>query len=292
MTKKEFSRLADGQVVLLDGAMGSNMTKLGMPRNTCAEVWILEHQELAAGLQKQYLEAGSRILYAPTFSANRLSLKKYGKEQEVERLNTGLVQMTRRAVGDHALVAGDLTTTGELLEPFGDLTEEELYDVYCQQIRALAAAGADLLVAETMLSVQETEVALKAALDTCELPVICTLTVQENGRALFGGTAAEAVETLQAQGASAVGVNCSVGPEQLKDVVRAMKEKARIPIVVKPNAGMPEMDEHGQPVYRMTPERFAVSMKELIGLGANLVGGCCGTAPEYIRSLAEAAGLT
>ena len=100
------------------------------------------------------------------------------------------------------------------------------------------------------------------------------------------------METLQAQGASAVGVNCSVGPEQLKDVVRAMKEKARIPIVVKPNAGMPEMDEHGQPVYRMTPERFAVSMKELIGLGANLVGGCCGTAPEYIRSLAEAAGLT
>ena len=290
MNREEFVSLTDHKVILLDGAMGSNMTKMGMPRHTCAEAWILEHEEPAAALQRQYVEAGSQILYAPTFSANRISLKKHGKEQEVKRLNTGLVQLTRKAAGGKALVAGDLTTTGELLEPFGDLTEEELYEVYCEQIRALADAGADLLVAETMLSVQETGVALKAALDVCGLPVICTLTVQENGRALFGGTASEAVETLQAQGASAVGVNCSVGPEQLKDVVRGMKEKAQIPIVVKPNAGMPETDEKGQAVYRMSPEKFAEHMKELIELGAGLVGGCCGTTPEYIEKLAEIVG--
>jgi 5-methyltetrahydrofolate--homocysteine methyltransferase len=291
MDRKEFARMADSGIILLDGAMGSNMTKAGMPRNICVEAWILEHEETAVSLQRQYVEAGSRILYAPTFAANRICLKKFGKEQEVKRLNTGLVQLTRKAAGNRALVAGDLTTTGQLLEPLGDLTEEELYEVYCEQIRALDEAGADLLVAETMLSLPETEVALKAARDTCGLPVICTLTVQENGRALFGGTAAEAVETLQEQGASAVGVNCSVGPDQLKGVVRSMKEKARIPLVVKPNAGIPETDAHGEAVYRMTPEEFAGHMKTLIDLGAGLVGGCCGTTPEYIRRLAEAAGL-
>ena len=154
MKREEFARLTESGVVLLDGAMGTNMTKLGMPRNVCVEAWILEHGDLAAGLQRQYVEAGSQILYAPTFSANRISLKKYGKETEVERLNTGLVRLTKESAGDRALVAGDLTTSGELLEPFGDLTEEELYEAYCEQIRALAAAGADLLTVETMLSVQ------------------------------------------------------------------------------------------------------------------------------------------
>ena len=290
MNKKEFANLTEGKILFLDGAVGSNMGKRGMPRNICTEAWLLEHEDLIAGLQKEYLEAGSQILYAPTFAANRISLKKHGREKEVDRLNAGLVAMTKKVAGSKAFVAGDLTTTGELLEPLGELTEEELYDVYCEQIRALASAGADLLVAETMLSVAETSIALKAAADVCDLPMICTLTVQEDGRALFGGSAVEAVETLQAQGAGAVGVNCSVGPDQLKQVVADMKKAARVPIVAKPNAGLPVINGQGEAVYQMKPEEFAEHMKTLVEQGAGLVGGCCGTTPEYIRRMTELIG--
>ena len=285
MNRKEFLNLTEGNILFLDGAVGTNMVQKGMPRNECGEAWLLEHADLLTDLQKQYQEAGSQIIYAPTFAANRIGLKKYGREKEVERLNKGLVEITKKAVGSRAFVAGDLTTTGELLEPFGELGEEELYEAYCEQIRYLAEAGADLLVAETMLSLQETKVALKAALDTCKLPMICTLTVQEDGRALFGGTAAEAVEQLQEQGASAVGVNCSVGPDQLKTVVSAMKQYAKVPLVVKPNAGLPVTNAKGEAVYQMSAEAFAEHMEELVKRGAGLIGGCCGTTPAYIASL-------
>lgn len=287
MNRKAFTELTEGKPVILDGATGSNLAKQGMPRDACPEAWILEHPELLCELQRQYADAGSQIIYAPTFGANRISLAKHGLERDVERLNAGLVELTRKAVGDRVLVAGDFTTTGELLEPLGELEEEELYDAYCEQLRVLVSAGVDLLVAETMLSVQETQVALRAALDVCELPVLCTLTVSEDGRALFGGTAAEAVETLQKQGASAVGVNCSVGPDQLTPVVAAMKEAAKVPVIVKPNAGLPEISASGEAVYRMMPETFVTHMERLVEAGAGMIGGCCGTTPEFIRQLTK-----
>ena len=287
MKREEFQVFAAGRILLLDGATGSNLMKKGMPRNICTEAWILEHEDLLAELQGQYREAGSDIIYAPTFAANRISLRKHGMEQEVERLNRGLVEASRRAVGDGVLVAGDMTTTGELLEPLGELTEEELLEAYKEQAAVLEAAGADLLVAETMLSVAETEVALKAALEATDLPVFCTLTVQEDGRALFGGTAEEGVRLLQEQGASAVGINCSLGPDQLLPVVESMKRAARIPLIVKPNAGIPETDSQGNSVYSMTPEAFASHMEKLVEAGAEIIGGCCGTTPEHIRLLRE-----
>ncbi len=285
MKREEFRTMAEGRILFLDGAVGSNLMKLGMPRNICTEAWILDHEDLMAGLQKQYLEAGSQILYAPTFAANRISLKKHGKEQEVERLNRELVKASRRAAEGRALIAGDMTTTGELLEPLGDLTEEELLEVYKEQASILAEAGADLLVAETMLSVPETAIALKAALEVTDLPVFCTLTVQADGRALFGGTAAEGVEELQALGASAVGINCSVGPDQLLPVVESMKRVSQVPLIVKPNAGIPETDSQGNSIYTMTPEKFVKYMKQLTEAGADIIGGCCGTTPEHIRLL-------
>ncbi|MDO4491918.1 MAG: homocysteine S-methyltransferase family protein [Lachnospiraceae bacterium] len=287
MTKTEFQELVKKGTVLLDGATGSCLKEKGMPSNVCVEDWICSNPELLTELQKEYKEAGSQIVYAPTFSANCISLKKHGLEQEVERLNSSLVEISRRAVGSDVLVAGDLTTTGELLEPLGDMEEEELFEVYCQQIRALAEAGADLLVAETMLCVAETEVAVKAAAAVCDLPIMCTLTVSENGRALFGGTAVEAVETLQELGAAAVGVNCSVGPEQLKTIVADMKAVAKVPVIAKPNAGLPKTKGDGTVYYDMEPELFASSVGELITCGADLVGGCCGTSPAYIAALAK-----
>lgn len=278
-------------VVLLDGATGSNLMKAGLPRGVSAEQWVTEHPDVLQELQRAYVEAGSKIVYAPTFAANRISLANFGLESQVEQLNTRLVKISREAVEGRAFVAGDLTTTGQLMEPKGDMTYEKLYHAYQEQVRALADAGADLLVAETMLSVEETIVALDAAQSVCQLPVMCTLSLEADGTAMYGGSAVEAVVTLQEMGAAAVGLNCSVGPDQLESVVRNMKEAATVPVIAKPNAGMPSINEKGEAVYSMNEDDFARYTKILVEAGAGIVGGCCGTTPDYIRKLAQILGL-
>ncbi len=287
MTREEFRSLTEGQIVLLDGATGTNMMKAGMPRHACAEAWILEHPEAIQSLQAAYAEAGSNIVYAPTFSANRISLAKHHLEQDVERLNAGLVRLSREAVGSDVLVAGDMTTTGEMLDPLGDLTEEELFEAYREQALFLDRAGVDLFIAETLMCVQEAETALQAVRSVCDKPFMCTLTVQENGRAWFGGSAAELAEKLSAEGADAVGVNCSGGPEQMLPVIVEMVASASVPVIAKPNAGLPVTDGSGNSVYTMGAEEFAGHMKRIAEAGARIIGGCCGTTPEYIRKCRE-----
>ena len=183
------------------------------------------------------------------------------------------------------------TTVESRLEQFASSrTYTELFDAYAEQITALANAGVDLLVAETMLSVDETCVVLDAAASVCDLPVMCSLTLEADGSALFGGNAVEAVETLQEMGAAAVGLNCSVGPDQLEAVVRSMAKVARVPVIAKPNAGLPVITPEGEAVYSMNAQDFARHMKVLVDAGAGVIGGCCGTTPEYIRLLAEMLG--
>ncbi len=288
MTRQEFNQLAESGVILLDGATGSNLRRAGMPVGVCAEQWVIDHPQVLQDLQRAYVEAGSQIVYAPTFSANRISLRHFGLEDQAAAMNARLAAISKAAVGSRALVAGDLTTVGRPMEPMGDLSYQELFDAYCEQIRALVGAGVDLLVAETLLNADEAVVALDAAQSVCNLPIMCSLTVEADGTAPFGGTAAEAVATLQEMGAAAVGINCSVGPDQLEAVVRSMEEAARIPIIAKPNAGMPVINSRGEAVYDMSCQAFSRHMRRLVELGAHIVGGCCGTTPEYIRHLAAA----
>lgn len=290
MTKQEFKELAERKIILLDGATGSNLRRAGMPAGVCTEQWALEHPEIIMELQRAYVEAGSDIIYAPTFSANRLSLAMHGLQDQVTEMNTKLVALAKQAADGRAYVAGDMSTTGKLLEPRGELTYHELYDAYREQIQVLVDCGVDLIGGETLLDVEEAVVLLDAAQSVCDLPVMCSLTVEADGSALFGGSAVEAVETLQELGASAVGLNCSVGPDQLEAVVASMKAVAKIPVIAKPNAGLPVMDEQGQAHYNMGPEAFVKAMQVLIERGAGVVGGCCGTTPEYIRLLAQAIG--
>lgn len=285
MTKQEFQQLVKNGPVILDGATGSNLMKAGMPRGVCTEKWVCENPEPLTQLQKAYKKAGSQIVYASTFSANRISLENYGLENQVKELNTALMGISRNAAGKDVLVAGDLTTTGKQ-----EISYEELLEAYKEQILALVEAGADLLVAETMMGINECMAALDAAASVCELPVMCTLTVESDGSLFFGGNIYEAVEMLAEMGADAVGINCSTGPDQLLSVVENMREKVSIPLIVKPNAGMPVIDEKGNPVYSMGPEEFAVHMKRLVEAGADIVGGCCGTAPEYIQQLCSILG--
>lgn len=280
MTKKEFQNLAKQRPIILDGATGSNLMKAGMPRGVCTEQWICENPKPLQELQRVYEKAGSQVVYAPTFSANRISLKNYGLENQVAELNKALIEISRTAVGSQVLVAGDLTTAGKQEIPY-----EELLEAYREQIVVQTQEGVDLLVAETMLGVTECMAVLDAAASVCSLPVMCTLTVESDGSLFFGGNIYEAVETLEEMGADAVGINCSTGPDQLLSVVENMRKRVSIPLIVKPNAGMPIINEQGQPVYSMGAKEFADCMKRLVQAGADIIGGCCGTTPEYIEKL-------
>lgn len=285
MNREEFAALCSTRPLLLDGATGSNLMKRGMPRGVCTELWIDAHPEILLDLQREYVAAGSDIIYAPTFSANRHTLEREGLGDQVGELNRRLVALSRQAAGGKALVAGDMTTTGVPLEPNGPMEYNRLHEIYREQAAALAEGGADLIVIETMLGIDETAVALEAVREVCDLPVLCSLTVQSDGSAYFGGNCVDAVEELQELGASAAGVNCSCGPEQLVSLVRNMKAVAKIPLLVKPNAGMPAISDDGEAVYPMTAAEFASHMRVLLEAGANLIGGCCGTTPEFIAEM-------
>ena len=282
MTREEFKELSSREIVLLDGATGSNLMKAGMHRGICTEKWICENPKPLTELQKAYQQAGSQIVYAPTFSANKISLANHGLEEQVYRLNKQLVQISRSAVGTDCMVAGDLTTTGKQ-----DAEYEALLEAYKEQISAQLEAGVDLLVAETMLGVTEPMAVLDAARELCDLPVMCTLTVESDGSLFFGGNIYDAAELLEEMGADAVGINCSTGPDQLLSVVENIGKRISIPLIVKPNAGNPVIDATGNPVYSMGAEEFACHIKRLIDAGANIVGGCCGTTPAYIAQLTK-----
>ncbi len=288
MNKQEFQALIKDHPVFLDGATGSNLQRRGMPTGVCPEQWILEHREIMIALQREFVEAGSQIVYAPTFTANRIKLKEYGLEGCIAQMNRDLVALSQEAVGGRAYIAGDLTMTGEQLSPMGTLDFEELVDVYKEQIRYLAEAGADLLVVETMMSLQETRAAVIAAKEVCDLAVMATLTFEADGRTLFGTDAATAAIVLENLGVAAVGTNCSTGPDRMVETVRRMAEVTSIPIIAKPNAGLPSLDAEGNTVYDMEAGEFGRHMRDLVLAGASVVGGCCGTTPDYIRALREA----
>ncbi len=295
MTKNEFSDLINSKIVLLDGATGSNMQKSGMPTGVCPEQWILDHGNVLIDLQKGYIEAGSDILYAPTFTSNRIKLKEYGLAEETKRINRELVKLSKQAVREYGVrkdrhkvyIAGDLTMTGEQLYPIGTLEFEELVEVYKEQVSYLLMEDVDLFVIETMMSLQECRAGVLAIKETCDLPVMVTLTFNDNMRTLYGTDPATAVVVLQNMGVDAVGVNCSTGPEKMCQIVAAMKEYANIPIIAKPNAGLPVL-VGSETVFTMGPEEFALQVKKLAEAGASMVGGCCGTTPEHIKLLNHA----
>ena len=290
MTTQELYSLMNTSPLYLDGATGSNLQKAGMPSGICPEMWILKHPDILIDLQKQFLEAGTQILYAPTFSGNRLKLKEYGLDEYIVEMNTQLVGLSRQAIaasGKQAYIAGNLTMTGESLAPMGSLELETLIDIYKEQAQILLDAGVDLFVVETMMSLAETRAALIAIKEICDLPVITSMTFNEDGRTLYGTDPKTAVVVLQSLGADVIGVNCSTGPEEMTEIVRLMRHYANVPILAKPNAGLPKLID-GETVYDMTSDEFASFGPALIEAGASVLGGCCGTTPEHIAKLVAA----
>ncbi|MBQ8956875.1 MAG: homocysteine S-methyltransferase family protein [Lachnospiraceae bacterium] len=294
MTRDEFRSLTSEGLLLLDGGTGTNLQKKGLKNGVCPDLWILEHPEVIVELQRGYLEAGSRILYSPTFSSNRIKLEEFGIYERLEEMNRSLVGLSKKVIDEFeadnpsapkCYVAGDISMTGIQVEPVGPMKFEELVDIYKEQILALASGGADLIVVETMMSLQETRAAVIACREVCELPVMATMTFEEDGRTLYGTDPVTALITLQSLGADAFGANCSAGPDRMIKIIESIADIAEIPVICKPNAGIPGLDEEGRTVYDLDPEGFGKGISQIIDAGATIVGGCCGSDPDYIRAI-------
>ena len=273
--------------LLLDGATGSELLRRGMSAGSCAEAWVLQHPEVLLELQRAYVSAGAEVLLAPTFGANAVRLEEHGLPGKVEEYNLRLVELSRQAAGGKALVAGDLAPTGKFIEPFGEYTFEKLVDVYTEQAAALEKAGVDLFLVETTMTMPEARAAVLAIRSVSERPVLVSFTCDENGRTLSGTDVLAALIVMQGMGVSAFGLNCSSGPDRMLEQIRRLSPYARVPLLAKPNAGLPEMVD-GRAVYHCPPEEFASYTRALAEAGVRVFGGCCGTTPAHIAALKAA----
>ena len=268
--------------VLLDGGMGTMLQARGLPVGATPELVALEHPDWLRDIHTAYLDAGSQIIYANTFGANREKLERTGRT--VEEIVTAAVTVAKEAAAGRGLVALDIGPCGQLLEPTGMLGFEETVDLFAQVVRAGVKAGADLIAIETMTDLQEARAALLAAKENSNLPVLVTMTYEASGRTFLGCSPAAAALTLEGLGADAVGVNCSLGPREMPPLVEELLKWTNLPIVLKPNAGLPHPDGSG---YDITPLEFAQSLAALADMGVKVFGGCCGTTPEYIALLSK-----
>ena len=275
--------MADKKMLILDGAMGTMLQAAGLPAGQLPELWNLTHPETVAAIHRRYVEAGSRVLYTNTFGANRL--KAAGCGHSPAELVTGAVRCAREAAaGRDVKVALDIGPIGRLLEPLGDLSFDEAYELFKELIVAGENAGADLVVIETMSDLYEVKAAVLAAKENSRLPVWVTMTFEATGRSFLGVTVSSMALTLTGLGADALGFNCSLGPKELMPLVRELREWTDLPIILKPNAGLPD-PASGE--YGITPAEFAAAMEEAPSLGVSMIGGCCGTTPDFIRALRE-----
>ena len=286
LTREEFHMLCASGPVLLDGATGSNLMKAGMPRGCCTEKWVLEHPDALEALQRSYRDAGSRILYAPTFQAQPIALAKEGLADRTEQINKQLVALSREAAPD-ALIAGDLTTLATFTDSWDPEKFDLLVDNYRRQICGLLEGGADLLVGETLLYPQEAEAILTAAELEGAGAVMYSFTMQPDGSLFSGMDAGKVLSELEQAGAAAVGFNCVAADMMTPYLVAKLRRAVKGPLICKPNAGIPVIGEDRLPHYPMGAAEFAGIMKECITMGAAVVGGCCGTTPEHIAAVRD-----
>ena len=286
LTKEQFhQKIADG-LHILDGATGSNLRNAGMPKGCCAEQWILENPGPLVSLQRAYAESGSQIVYAPTFQAQPIALKAVGLEKQTEKINAALVGLSRSAAPG-CLIAGDLTTLATFCDSWDPDSFELLVENYRCQIRGLIDGGCDLLVGETLLYPQEAEAILTAAELEGAGAVMYSFTMQSDGALLSGADAVSVLQELEQAGAAAVGFNCVAADVLTPSLVSRLRRYVKGPLICKPNAGIPVIDDSGIAVYSQSPEEFSGIMVQCAANGANLLGGCCGTEPKHIHALAS-----
>ena len=287
LTKEQFHSLVAQRPLLLDGATGSNLQKAGMPKGCCTEEWVLNNPQPLVDLQRAYAAAGSDIIYAPTFQAQPIALERVGLADKCEEVNAKLVALSREAAPG-CLIAGDLTTLAVYCDSWDEGNFDLLVDNYSRQIAGLLEGGADLLAAETLMYPTEAEAILTAAELMGATCVLYTFTMQPDGSLFSGRDAGPILQELEESGAAAVGFNCVAADMMTPHLISKLRRYVRGPLVCKPNAGVPIIGGDGIPVYPQTPDEFAGIVKACHGNGANVLGGCCGTAPEFITAVKAA----
>lgn len=287
LTKEEFHQLLKDGPMLLDGATGSNLQKAGMPRGCCTEQWILDNPQALTDLQRQYAEAGSRVLYAPTFQAQPIALERENLADRTEEVNARLVQLTRSAAPG-CLVAGNLTTLATFADSFDPENFDLLVENYSRQIRGLVDGGVDLLAAETLMYPLEAEAILTAAELEGVGTVMYSFTMQPDGALFSGMDASKVLSELEDAGAAAVGFNCVAADLFTAGLVSKLRRRLKGPILCKPNAGIPVIGSDNLPHYPMEPEEFAGILADCAQMGASILGGCCGTDPRFIAAVKHA----
>ncbi|MBP3683689.1 MAG: homocysteine S-methyltransferase family protein [Oscillospiraceae bacterium] len=286
LTKEQFQKKISQGIHILDGATGSNLRNSGMPKGCCTEQWVLENPEPLVSLQRAYAEAGSQIIYAPTFQAQPIALQTVGLDKQTEKINEALVSLSRSAAPG-CLIAGDLTTLATFCDSWDEANFDVLVENYRRQIRGLINGGADLLVGETLLYQQEAEAILCAAELEGAGAQMYTFTMQPDGSLFSGADAGKALRELEQAGAAAVGFNCVAADMMLPYLVTKLRRYVKGPLICKPNAGVPTIGADGIAHYSQTPEEFAGFVRQCRENGATILGGCCGTAPDYIAALKE-----
>lgn len=273
--------------LILDGATGTELQKRGFTGDVSAEEWVLAHPEAIVEIQRGYVQAGSQVLYSPSFGANRQKLEEHGIFNKTADYNRRLAELSKKAAEGKALVAGDISPTGMFLAPLGQASFEELVDIYTEQAAGLEQAGVDLYVIETMMTLSDARAAVLAVRSVSEKPILVTFTCDEQGRSISGTDITAALTVLQGMGIDAFGLNCSAGPREMLAQIRRLREYARVPLIAKPNAGMPQI-VNGKAIYSCTPEEFTALVPEFLQAGVAIFGGCCGTDAGHIAALKKA----
>ena len=287
LTKEQLHAKIAAGTMFLDGATGSNLRKAGMPNGVCTETWVLEHPEILMDLQLRYAAAGSEIIYAPTFQAQPIALKAVGLEEKTEKINADLIALSRAAAPD-CLIAGDLTTLAAFCDSWDEGNFDLLVENYRRQIRGLIDGGADLLIGETLMYPQEAEAILCAAEMECAGAAMYSFTMMGDGSLFSGAEAGPVLQSLEEAGAAALGFNCVTMDMMTPYLVSKLRRYVRGPLICKPNAGNPTINAQGIAEYSMQPEEFAKFALQCKENGAALLGGCCGTDPEFIRKVRQA----
>lgn len=274
-------------MIFFDGGMGTMLQRYGLTTGDCPDYYNITHADIVQRIHKEYADAGSNYITTNTFGSSPLKLKDYDLEDKVEAIAQAAVRNVRTACGNRVKVAGDMGPTGKFISPLGDLSFDQACENYYRLAKALADAGADCLIIETIIDIQEMKAALLAAKSACHLPVICQMTYAEDGRTITGTDPKGAVILLDAMGADIIGANCSVGPDKLLEAAKQMVPYTNKPIIIQPNAGMPVL-EHGETHFPLTPKDFGTIAPEFAKAGVSYLGGCCGTTPNHIHALVEA----
>ncbi len=284
MPNKFFEQLAE-KILLIDGAMGTQLYLKGLPVGESSEKWNLEHPETVLQIHQDYVTAGADIILTNTFGGNRFKLADHHLDDKVIEINRAAAEIARKAAGNNVFIAASIGPTGQFLEPLGTVPETEMIQMYAEQIKVLVASGIDIVCIETMSDVAEAGCAVKAAKNVSPLPVIASMTYQKGKlgyRTMMGQDIPTCVASLTDAGADLVATNCGYGIDQMIEIVKEMRENTDLPIMAEPNAGLPELVA-GRTIYNETAMMMASKLEQLIDAGARIVGGCCGTTPEYIQ---------